>query len=1167
MVRLIQLKLAGFKSFVDPTTIQLQGQRVGIVGPNGCGKSNIMESVKWVLGESSAKEMRSENMDSVIFNGSENRKPISRASVELIFDNSLGKAPTEWSQYAEISVKRVIEREKGSTYYINNLAVRRKDIADLFLGTGLGGRGYAIIGQNTISQIIEAKPEELRSYLEEAAGVSKYKERRRETEFRLRDTRENLSRIQDVLNEIIQQIAKLESQAVIATKYNELTEKHKFHQAQVWVLKKRDASIVWKKNQFQVEKLVNELEQQTAALRKIEAEVENLRQAHIDASDEINKNQASFYEINAEVSNIENNIRNQNELLERSKKELIEIETNLAKNADDQLKFAKDIEEAEIEKVALSELYKTKEENFNSLKSSIQSVEATYLDSTEQFNQIANQFQSTQEKINLEKATIDFIHKTEEEINTRITFLNNEINNIDLTGQSLLEEKESDLADKRLHVEKIEAKIDENKSLATDLEEEIDALRQHQIEIQKELSQIEGEIKTLAQIQDDTQGNESLKSWTSQHNINTSNRLWEKLKIKTDWVTAIESALGGKLNAVLAQYETISHRPPASMVLANLNASHAYKPKNNKLNSALDVIEISDPLLMNLLSEWLSNCYIIPKGESYKNFIGNLEQGEFLVNQQGDIFTKNSVSFYGKDASLNGILLRQERLKALQEKFPSIDRNSKDISNKLSEAELQLNDYEEQADSYSEELKEALNDFHQTEIEVEKTQQSIAYANEKHSSITNEQNELKTKLTQIQIDKTTKSSLIHNLENDAHRLLEQKTLSEDIKKRHELEYESARKHVNEAEIQLQESHFNLKIIGNKINELNNRINLLTEDNNALNNKKDLVKTSINTESIEALKLSLREKITVKDEREKILIASRDNLAQKETDLRESEQKRLQTEQAVHPIRDKLEQSRLNERESKLLFEQFQNEIIESQLDEGVLSESITEKTTVKEVQELCNKLQEEINLLGPVNLAAIHELTSEKERKGYLDSQVEDLTSASNTLEDAIRRIDKETRDRLIATFNEVNKNFTEFFKVLFNGGQAQLELLGEEILDTGIQVTAQPPGKKNTTISQLSGGEKALTATALVFALFKLNPAPFCLMDEVDAPLDDSNTLRFTNMVTEMSKNTQFLYVSHNKIAMEMAQQLIGVTMQESGVSRIVEVSLEEVEKMELAN
>ena len=1166
-MRLIQLKLAGFKSFVDPTTIQLQGQRVGIVGPNGCGKSNIMESVKWVLGESSAKEMRSENMDSVIFNGSENRKPISRASVELIFDNSLGKAPTEWSQYAEISVKRVIEREKGSTYYINNLAVRRKDVADLFLGTGLGGRGYAIIGQNTISQIIEAKPEELRNYLEEAAGVSKYKERRRETEFRLRDTRENLSRIQDVLNEIIQQIAKLESQAVIATKYNELTEKHKFHQAQVWVLKKRDASIVWKKHQSQVDKLVNELEQQTAALRKIEAEVETLRQAHIDASDEINKNQASFYEINAEVSNIENNIRNQNELLERSKKELIEIETNLTKNEEDQLKYSKDIKESDIEKISLSELYKIKEENFNALKSSIQLVEVQYLTSTEQFNQAANQFQSTQEKINLEKATIDFIHKTEEETNARITFLNNEISNIDLTGQSELEEKENDLADKRLHVKNIESKIDENKSLTEDLEEEIDTLRQHQIEIQKELSQIEGEIKTLLQIQDDTQGNESLKSWTSQHNINTSNRLWEKLKIKTEWVTAIESALGVKLNAILAQYETISHRPPASMVLANLNGSHPYKPKNTKLNSALDVIEISDPLLMNLLSEWLSSCYIIPKGESYKNFIGNLEQGEFLVNQQGDIFTKNSVSFYGKDASLSGILLRQERLKVLQEKFPSIDKNYKDVSKKLNEAQLQLNNYEEQVDSFNDELKEALNDFHQTEIEVEKTQQSIVYANERLNNITNEQNELKAKLTQIEIDKTTKSNLILNLENDALQLLEQKTSSEEIKKRHELEYESAKKQVNEAEIQLQESHFNLKIINNKINELINRFNVLTEDNSALNNKKDLAMASIDTQIIETLQLSLREKITIKDEREKILIASRDNLAQKEIDLRECEQKRLQTEQAVHPIRDKLEQSRLNEQESKLLFEQFQNEINESQFDEVVLSESITEKTTVKEVQELCNKLQEEINLLGPVNLAAIHELASEKERKGYLDSQVEDLTSASNTLEDAIKRIDKETRDRLIATFNEVNKNFTEFFRILFNGGQAQLELLGEEILDTGIQVTAQPPGKKNTTISQLSGGEKALTATALVFALFKLNPAPFCLMDEVDAPLDDSNTLRFADMVTEMSKNTQFLYVSHNKIAMEMAQQLIGVTMQESGVSRIVEVSLEEAEKMELAN
>lgn len=1166
-MRLIQLKLAGFKSFVDPTTIQLQGQRIGIVGPNGCGKSNIMESVKWVLGESSAKEMRSENMDSVIFNGSENRKPISRASVELIFDNSLGKAPTEWSQYAEISVKRVIEREKGSTYYINNLAVRRKDIADLFLGTGLGGRGYAIIGQNTISQIIEAKPEELRNYLEEAAGVSKYKERRRETEFRLRDTRDNLSRIQDVLNEIVQQIAKLESQAVIATKYNDLTQKQKFHQAQVWVLKKRDASIVWKKHQSQVEKLVNELEQQTAALRKIEAEVESLRQAHISASDEINKNQASFYQINAEVSNIENNIRNQNELLERSKKELIEIETNLAKNADDQLKFTNDIEEAAIEKTKLTELYKTKEENFNSLKSSIQSVEGRYLASVEQFNQAVIQFQSTQEKINLEKAMIDFILKTEEETNIRLAFLNNEISNIDLTGQSLLDEKENDLVDKQSHAEKIEGKIEENKSLATDLEEEIDTLRKQQIEIQKELSQIEGEIKTLAQIQDDAQGNESLKSWTSQHNINTSNRLWEKLKIKTEWITAIESALGGKLNAVLAQYESISHRPPASMVLANLNGSKSYKPKNNKLNSVLDVIEISDPLLMNLLSEWLSDYYLIPKGESYKNFIGNLEQGEFLVNQQGDIFTKNSVSFYGKDASLNGILLRQERLKALQEQFPSIEKNYKNILKKLNEAELQLNDYEEQADSFSEELKEALNELHQTEIEVERIQQSISYSNEKHSNITNEQNELKEKLAQIEIDKTAKSSLIHNLEIDAHRLLEQKTSSEEIKKRHEFEYESVKKQVNEAEIQLQESHFNLKIIDNKINEINNKINILYEDNKALNNKKDSAKASIDTGVIEALQISLREKITVKDEREKILIASRDNLAQKETDLRECEQKRLQTEQAVHPIRDKLEQSRLNEQESKLLFEQFQNEINESQLDEIVLSESITEKTTVKEVQELCNKLQEEINLLGPVNLAAIHELTSEKERKGYLDSQVEDLTSASNTLEDAIRRIDKETRDRLIATFNEVNKNFTEFFKVLFNGGQAQLELLGEEILDTGIQVTAQPPGKKNTTISQLSGGEKALTATALVFALFKLNPAPFCLMDEVDAPLDDSNTLRFTNMVTEMSKNTQFLYVSHNKIAMEMAQQLIGVTMQESGVSRIVEVSLAEAEKMELAN
>jgi chromosome segregation protein len=316
-LRLTHLKLAGFKSFVDPTTLHIHGQRVGIVGPNGCGKSNVMESVRWVLGESSAKEMRGDSMDAVIFNGSGNRKAISRASVELVFDNSLGDASGSWSQYAEISVKRVIERDKGSTYYINNTAVRRRDVADLFLGTGLGGRAYAIIGQNTISRIVEAKPEELRVFLEEAAGISKYKERRRETELRLRDTRENLTRVEDIRQEMAKQITRLESQAIITEQYHRLQEALKNAEGQFWLLRKRDSAASWEKSQRNVEKLVNELEAQMASLRKTESMLETLRQQHYASTEAVQVAQAQYYESNANVANLETQVKHTQEARDR----------------------------------------------------------------------------------------------------------------------------------------------------------------------------------------------------------------------------------------------------------------------------------------------------------------------------------------------------------------------------------------------------------------------------------------------------------------------------------------------------------------------------------------------------------------------------------------------------------------------------------------------------------------------------------------------------------------------------------------------------------------------------------------------------------------------------------------------------------------------------------
>ena len=401
-MRLTHLKLAGFKSFVDPTNIHLHGQRVGVVGPNGCGKSNVMESVRWVLGESSAKEMRADAMDAVIFNGSSNRKPISRASVEIIFDNSLGGANGEWSQYAEISVKRVIEREKGSTYYINNTSVRRRDVADLFLGTGLGGRAYAIIGQNTISRIVEAKPEELRVFLEEAAGISKYKERRRETELRLRDTRENLVRVEDICRELQKQITKLESQAVVTKQYHALQTALKLSEGQLWLLKKRDASRDWEKAKTTVEKLVNQLEAQTAALRKSENELEQSRQAHYAASEGINTAQAAYYEANASVSDLENQVKQNAEARERMNQQLLQLAQSVERNANSHLSLEQDLTQKTLEIATATQLEEAAKLALAALKEKQPKQEHAYKIATETAQKSQQELGENNQKIQVD---------------------------------------------------------------------------------------------------------------------------------------------------------------------------------------------------------------------------------------------------------------------------------------------------------------------------------------------------------------------------------------------------------------------------------------------------------------------------------------------------------------------------------------------------------------------------------------------------------------------------------------------------------------------------------------------------------------------------------------------------------------------------------------------
>jgi chromosome segregation protein len=1163
-LRLTHLKLAGFKSFVDPTTIHLHGQRVGVVGPNGCGKSNVMESVRWVLGESSAKEMRADAMDAVIFNGSANRKPISRASVELIFDNSLGGAAGEWSQYAEISVKRVIEREKGSSYYINNTSVRRRDVADLFLGTGLGGRAYAIIGQNTISRIVEAKPEELRVFLEEAAGISKYKERRRETELRLRDTRENLTRVEDICRELQKQITKLESQALVTQQYHTLQAAYKLADGQLWLLKKRDASRDWERSKSTVEKLVNALEAQMAELRKSEKELEQSRQAHYAASEGINTAQAAYYEANAEVSNLENQVKQNSEARERMAQQLAQLALSLERNSNTSAALQRDLQQKQAELEVASTQEAGSLQALNSLKQTLPEKEAALKAATESAQKSQQALSETTQRIQIENSNINYLNQSIAENNQRIQRFEVDLSRLVLPDATQLKDKEAIFDAAQLAIASIEQAVQKLRADEAALQLEINQLRDEQNQAQRANNQVEAEISSLQKMQQSLNNESKLGDWLSSKGLKNNARLWQKIKIDAAWSIALEAVLGAKLNALISDSKILDTRPPSSLVLgyrAGDNKSAASAP--SKLTPLLSVIKECDAEVLPILADWLEGTYLmeagtLPASDAAKNTIANLNAGEILVNQQGDVFGRHSVIYHGENSSLHGVLERQTQLEALLKNQPSLQDRVSTLTQQLANAEANIQATRQQQQHENNQLKIATNTLHQAQLALSGLQQAQRMATEREKSIQSDIVATQARLAQLTQDKASKQAALEALSAQLSQLEIAKNDDLVTKQKAEQVYAASRDTIQLAEKSHQEIFYNKKLITNNINELNNKINVNNEEKTALLHKQAEAEQTLTLTPMETLKANLAEAINVKQIRETALVNARNHLAEAETQMQALERTRMQHEQQLHPMRDSVEQSRLKEQESRLYFEQCQAGLLENGQNEADLAKDLADNAKTSDLLRKTNQLQQDIAALGAVNLAAIQELASEAERKTYLDSQMLDLQQATETLEDAIKKIDRETRDKLMQTFNTANQHFGELFATLFGGGQAKLELLGDEILDTGLQVFAQPPGKKNTTIQLLSGGEKALTALALVFALFRLNPAPFCLMDEVDAPLDDSNTERFCHMVKKMSEKTQFLFVSHNKITMEMAQQLIGVTMQESGVSRIVDVDIE---------
>ncbi len=1167
-MRLNSIKLSGFKSFAEPTNFMLPGQLVGVVGPNGCGKSNIMDAVRWVLGESRASELRGESMQDVIFNGTTTRKPASRSSVELVFDNADHRAGGQWGQFTEIAVKRVLTRDGTSSYYINNQPVRRRDVQDVFLGTGLGPRAYAIIGQGTISRIIESKPEELRLFLEEAAGVSKYKERRRETANRLNDTRENLTRVEDILRELNANLDKLEKQAEVATRYKALQADATLKQHQLWFLKRADSQSEQGRVKAEADKAVNDLESRLADLRHVEADLETIRQAHYAAGDQVNQAQGRLYEASAEVGRLEAEIRYVVEGRQRVEQRLVQLKEQASQWA-----LRKDDASVEIEALAEQTLQAEEqsqllaaqtEEHAERLPALEEALRAAQAKASEQRGSVVQ----VQQQIQVLAAEQRNVEEQSRQLGLRRERLLADRQALAAPDEARLSELQQQFASAQQAQERVEAQLQELTESVPQLDTQ---RRERQQAVNTESARqadLSARLEALRALQEKVKTDGKLKPWLAKHGLDGLQGLWSRIHVEPGWENALEAALRERLGALeVSRLDMVRgfagsdgrDVPPAKLAFYNPPAAGAPQPANPALKPLAGMLRLSDAGQAALLGDWLHGAYAASSLEEALGLRDKLQAGETLFVASGHAVGRHSVTFYAQDSEQAGLLARAQEIENLDKQLRAHTLLVEEARSALVRAEAAYADASQRLATVRREAAEGQGRVHQQQVEVLRLQQLAEQTRTRSEQIQGDLQEVDAQLDDLQERRVTAEARFEELDMQLAESQERQAQLEDRVIDAERLLAQSREQQRTLERQAQEAQFALRTLASRRDELARSIDMAAQQAASLVDEEKRAQDELSRLSDAAAMAGLQSALALKLERETELGAKRSQYDDLTAKLRASDERRLQLEREMEPMRQRITDLQLKEQASRLGLEQYEQLLADAQADLAAIEASITEgQVRLAGLQGEIDRLHREIQSLGAVNLAALDELTSARERKGFLDAQTADLTDAINTLEDAIRKIDAETRELLSSTFEVVNGHFSRMFPELFGGGQAKLIMTGDEILDAGVQVLAQPPGKKNQTIHLLSGGEKALTAIALVFAIFQLNPAPFCLLDEVDAPLDDANTERYAKLVASMSRETQFLFISHNKIAMEMAEQLIGVTMQEQGVSRIVAVDME---------
>ena len=1167
-MRLKSIKLAGFKSFVDPTTVSFPNNLSAIVGPNGCGKSNVIDAVRWVMGESSAKHLRGESMADVIFNGSNSRKPTTQASVELVFDNSDNTLVGEYASYNEIAIKRQVTRDGQSNYFLNSVKCRRKDITDIFLGTGLGPRSYAIIEQGMISRLIEAKPEELRVYIEEAAGISKYKERRKETEHRMRRTRENLERLEDLREELGRQLQHLERQAAAAEKYKQFKEEERLLRAQLQALKWKSLNDKVQGSESQIRDLEVKLEACIADQRAMDAQIEQQREQHHELNDKLNEVQGRYYGLGADIARVEQTIQHTKERGNQLRTDLQQT-IEACKAGEEQIRMDQEqLEEVTIELTETEPQYDLVKEESDAANENLHEAEERMQEWQQQWDDFNHQANEPRQRAQVEQSRIQHLEQSVERLRDRIERLKGEQETL---SAGPLEEEVAMLEERMAEAD---MKIEDMQANVLSAQEEMKTRRETNNQVNLELDQAKSELQTLQgrhasleALQQAALGESNLVEWLAQNNLDDKPRLAQQLTAASGWEKAVETVLGDYLQAVC-----IDGLDAVTAVVSGLDkgvvsfldtSKQPTMPSNQNLTALADKVEGE-----TAAKALTGGVYIADNIAQALQLRGQLQGGESLITPDGIWIGPNWMRVARDADQEDSVLKRQKELETTQIRLEELEAKVDSMAETLTAGREALRELEERREEAQRELTDFNRSISDLKAQLSAKQVRLEQFSMRRERISNELDECREQqaheqenLGEARLVLQEAMDVMAKDTDQREALLKQR---DEIKDRLDQVKQSARggkDRAHQLALQVQQLKSRQDSFKQGLERLRQQLSTMQERRVSIEEQ-----LSLGDDPFVELQAELEEKLEARLTVEEELTTARRAQEECEHLLRAAEKKRGEAEQAAQSVRSELERHRMDWQGMRVQRETLQTQLTESQFDlETVVQELPEEANEADWTQEL-ERIGARISRLGAINLAAIDEFKSQSERKNYLDAQHDDLMQALETLENAIRKIDRETRTRFKETFDKVTSGLSELFPKVFGGGHAYLELTGDDLLDTGVAIMARPPGKKNSTIHLLSGGEKALTAIALVFSIFQLNPAPFCMLDEVDAPLDDANVGRYSRMVEEMSSKVQFIYITHNKIAMEMAHQLMGVTMHEPGVSRLVTVDVEEAAAMAVA-